>query len=314
MHPAASVIFFTTASGAGYGMLALIGILAPLGLLPTDRWFAGVALLLALGFVSVGLLSSTFHLHHPERAWRAFSQWRSSWLSREGVLALATYGPAALFAFGWIYLGRADGIWALSGVATAAMAMVTVFSTSMIYASLKTIRQWRHRLVPPLYLILAVATGAVWLLSVSASFGAAPGRLLQVALAALILAALLKLLYWRSIDQAVTASDAGTATGLGTIGAVRQLEAPHSADNWVLREMGFVIARKHSWKLRRVVGLLGFVVPLAALGASAGGAVPLLPASWLATLSVSIAVFAERWLFFADARHVVGLYYGRNSV
>ena len=309
MHPAASVIFFTTASGAGYGMLALMGILASLNRLPADRWFGGVSLTLALALVSVGLLSSTFHLGHPERAWRAFSQWRSSWLSREGVLAVVAYGPAAMFALGWIYFGELSGPW---GLAMAAMAIITIFSTSMIYASLKTIRQWHHCLVPPVYLILGVATGAVWLVAVAAGFGVLSGLLVHVALGALLLGAVIKFMYWVSIDQRAPESDAGTATGLGRIGAVRQLEAPHGADNWVMREMGFAIGRKHARKLRRIVGVLGLAVPLTCLGSITADAVPPVPAAWLATLSVSIGVVAERWLFFAEARHVVGLFYGRD--
>lgn len=73
MHPALSVIFFTTASGIGYGLLALLGVLVGLGSLPSERGFAILALLLALGFVTAGLLFSTFHLGHPERTWRAIS-------------------------------------------------------------------------------------------------------------------------------------------------------------------------------------------------------------------------------------------------
>jgi DMSO reductase anchor subunit len=116
LHPAISVIFFTTASGAGYGLLAVLGIAAPAGLLPTQSWLGLSGLGLALALISAGLLSSTFHLGHPERAWRAVSQWRSSWLSREGVVALATYVPAGLFAIGWVFLGTAGGIWALFGL------------------------------------------------------------------------------------------------------------------------------------------------------------------------------------------------------
>src|SRR5882762_5808075 len=103
MHPAFSVIFFTTASGAGYGLLALMSLLAALGRLPADRWFGLAGLGLGLVAVSVGLLSSTFHLGHPERAWRALSQWRTSWLSREGVASLATYIPAGVFGILWVF-------------------------------------------------------------------------------------------------------------------------------------------------------------------------------------------------------------------
>ena len=91
MHPALSVILFTTASGAGYGLLFLIGLLTGTAFLPESRWFVGVAFGLSLGAISFGLLASTFHLGRPERAWRALSQWRSSWLSREGIASLIVY-------------------------------------------------------------------------------------------------------------------------------------------------------------------------------------------------------------------------------
>src|SRR3546814_4853981 len=83
MHPAASVIFFTTASGAGYGLLFLLGIAGAFGLAPPDLALGLVGFTLSLGLITAGLLASTFHLGRPERAWRALSQWRSSWLPRE---------------------------------------------------------------------------------------------------------------------------------------------------------------------------------------------------------------------------------------
>src|SRR6266404_7452727 len=105
MTPAISVIFFTVSSGAGYGLLILLGIFASFGALPADRWFGFTAFALALTAITAGLLASTLHLGHPERAWRAFSQWRSSWLSREGVASLSTFPPAMVFAALWWVLG-----------------------------------------------------------------------------------------------------------------------------------------------------------------------------------------------------------------
>src|SRR5215207_728533 len=107
MHPAYSVILFTTASGAGYGLLALLGLVGFSHGVVSNFWFGLVSLFIGLGLVTIGLLSSTLHLGHPERAWRAFSQWRSSWLSREGVAAVATYVPAVLFGAVWLEIIQA---------------------------------------------------------------------------------------------------------------------------------------------------------------------------------------------------------------
>ena len=155
MHPAFSVIFFTTASGAGYGMLFLMGVLGAAGLLPADMMLGLIGLGLALALVTAGLLASTFHLGHPERAWRAVSQWRSSWLAREGVAAIATYIPAGLLGLSWVLTGNITGPWGWLGVMTAVLAAITVYCTAMIYRSLRTIHQWHNAWLTPSYLILA---------------------------------------------------------------------------------------------------------------------------------------------------------------
>ena len=311
MHPALSVIVFTTSSGAGYGLLAWLGIFAASGRLPADRLFGAVSLALALGAITVGLLSSTLHLGHPERAWRAFSQWRSSWLSREGVVAVATYVPALLFAFGWIVLGSAGGIWAIFGAVSALSAIATVACTAMVYQSLKPIQRWNNLWVLPNYLALAAMTGALWLAALASLFNAGSLLMTLAALVAIAIAAALKLAYWRHIDRTASASTAGTATGLGALGEVRLFEAPHTSDNYLMKEMGYRIARKHATKLRLIALIGGFAVPFALILATL-----ILPSS-LASLAAIVAapiatagVLVERWLFFAEAKHTVTLYYG----
>src|ERR1700753_1636990 len=151
MHPAYSVIFFTSASGGGYFLLVLLGVFGGLGVLPPDPVLGLLAFGLAFAMVTAGLLSSTFHLGHPERAWRAFSQWRSSWLSREGVASLITYPPALCFAACWWFLGAAAVPPGVRGLFAPAGGVLTVGCTAMIYASLKPIRQWHNRHTLPDY-------------------------------------------------------------------------------------------------------------------------------------------------------------------
>jgi DMSO reductase anchor subunit len=311
MHPALSVILFTTLSGAGYGLLALVGVMAPLGALPTDRVFGLAALVLALGAITIGLLASMLHLGRPERAIRAFSQWRTSWLSREGVASVATYLPAGLFGIGWVFYESTGGIAALCGLLAALGAVLTVFCTAMIYRSLKPIQRWHNRWVVPNYLALALMTGLLWLALLLQVFGR-PNRLVAVmTLLSLALAAALKLTYWRFIDRSAGVSTAGTATGLGGLGAVRLFEAPHTSENYLQKEMGFVIARKHAAKLRRLALLAAFALPfLLTLGALlVPGPAALVAAAVAASLAM-LGVVIERWLFFAEAKHTVTLYYG----
>ena len=308
MHPAYSVILFTTASGAGYGLLALLGLVGANHGQASSLGFGLTAMVVALGLVTVGLLSSTFHLGHPERAWRALSQWRSSWLSREGVAAVLTYIPALLFALVWSGLVTAPDWIRPLGLLLAAMAMVTVFTTAMIYASLKTIRAWHQPLTPPVYLAFALSTGAAVLSAIGALFGRYPDFMVYMTVVFLALTLLLKILYWRGIDIAPRSHTIGKATGLGRLGQVSQWEVPHTSRNYVQTEMGYAVARKHARKLRLIViALLLAAILLMLLSLAAH------PLSLLAALAALAAAVTERWLFFAEAQHVVTLFYGEKA-
>ena len=169
MNPAYSVILFTTASGAGYGLLALLGLMGARWGLPTSLLFAGVTLVIALGLITMGLLASTLHLGRPERAWRALSQWKTSWLSREGVAAVLTYPVAFAFGLNWSGLAPYPHAIAPLGMLTALFALTTVFTTGKIYATLTTIRAWNQPLTVPVYLFFALASGGALYLALPLS-------------------------------------------------------------------------------------------------------------------------------------------------
>ena len=152
MNPAYSVIIFTTLSGAGHGLLVLMGIFAAGQWIPVNRWFGLTGFLVAFLLILIGLLSSTYHLGHPERAWRSFSQWRSSWLSREGILSVVGFVPFLLFGLGWVIFESHSGAWRLFAMLTVIFSILTVYSTAMIYASLRTIRAWYNRHTLRVYL------------------------------------------------------------------------------------------------------------------------------------------------------------------
>jgi DMSO reductase anchor subunit len=315
MHPALSIIFFTTASGAGFALLLVLGLCVPLGLLPSSSAFGFAALAVGIALAVAGLSSSALHLGRPERAWRAFSQWRSSWLSREGVFSLFTFLPVAVFGIGWVFFGDTGGLVGLCGLLAAVLAAVTIYCTGMIYQSLKPIHQWHNSLTIPNYLALGLMSALLILdFLVRLWQPRAPG----VAISAVVLVAVawwLKEGYWRSIDASSAPSTVASATLLGSRGKVRMLEPPHTEENYLLKEMGFAIARKHRVRLRGIVRLAGFALPglLTLLALVVGGVIGLIAAG----LSVAVAglgLVAERWLFFAEAKHTVMLYYGAEVV
>src|SRR5210317_2247179 len=155
MHPAPSVILFTSLSGLGFGLLFFLG----LGMPASTGLVAFVFYAIAYAFAVGGLIFSTFHLGHPERALKAFTQWRTSWLSREGWCAVVALVLMALYGAGLVFF---DQRWTLLGIIGALFSLGTVFTTSMIYAQLKTIPRWNQLpLTPAYFLSLSIAGGAL---------------------------------------------------------------------------------------------------------------------------------------------------------
>ena len=302
MRPAFSLIVFTTLSGLGFGLAAIIG----LGLItaPTTFWwlvYNGVALAL----IGAGVVSSTMHLGHPERAWRAMTQWRSSWLSREGVLAALT----TILLFGFAVDGYMNGAPNfVLGVAVAILSLVTIWCTAMIYASLKTVARWFHPLTPFMFVGYALAGGLIAAVTMDAMANGDASVLTQPALLALLSAAVVAVLWSKQAGAEGSGSTPESATGLGALGPVRMLMPPHSEENWLQHEMGFVVARKHADTLRKISLGLAIVLPGLALLAAASSPVALV----LAALIHIAGVMVSRWLFFAEAKHTVTLYYGQR--
>ena len=290
MNPAPSVIIFSVLSGMGFGLLVYLGagIVHPYGWIAFFWWGLGYALAI------IGLMAATFHLGNPKNAIKAFSQWRTSWLSREAWAAVATLlvlAPVALS--DWLSLGWPRQI----GWLGAPLALFTVFTTSMIYTQIKAVPRWNHWINPVMFVGFALTGGAILA-------GQSFAIYLLVTLAALLL------VVWKIGDGQFNkrAQTLGTATGLDRIGTVTVFEQAHTAGNYLLREMIYVVARKHVDKLRIIAICMAAVVPVILL-------LLLPPVPWtfgLAAFSHLIGAFAARWLFFAQAEHVVGLYYGQR--
>jgi DMSO reductase anchor subunit len=289
MHPAGSVIVFTVASGLGFGLLTWLG----LGLPDVRGWAAFWYYALGFGLAGGGLLASTFHLGNPQRFLKAFSQWRSSWLSREGCLAVAALTVLGLFAIGALM----STVWQPLGYIGAVLAVLTVFATSMIYAQLKTVPRWNHWSTPVLFMLLSLGGGGLLAMQVW------PATIF------LALTGVMQLVAWLSGDGRFESrgTDIGTATGLGIRGIVRAFEPPHTGNNYLLKEMVHKVGRKHAVKLRIIAFVLMIVAPLGLLIISYD-----VPMVILAAILNATGTFAQRWLFFAEAEHVVGLYYGKR--
>ena len=321
MHPAASVILLTTLIGTGQGLfLALFTAesYAAFGLLPhVESSFLSAGALLALVLLAAGLAASFFHLGHPERAWRAAAQWRTSWLSRE-VIALPAF-MGALFIYGALHYceinprlgllpsGAPIELSAVIGSGASLLAFVLFICTAMIYASLRFLREWHSPLTVINYILL----------------GGASGFTLAAALSTLMIPELARFFAGWAVVLTVTGlisrsaslirnahlkpkSTLQTAIGIKHPRIVQKTQGAMGG-SFNTREFfhgqSAILLRQAKWAFL----LLAFVVPLLLLLANLGtpGSAPL----WVAFTVQFAGLMVERWFFFAQANHPQNLYY-----
>lgn len=295
MHPAPSVILFSVLSGAGFGLLFFLGINPD----PPTGWVAFVFFLIGYALALGGLFAAFFHLANKKNAIHSWTQWRTSWLSREAISAVTALTITGLYAALLIFLQTQVAVLGWIG---GALCLFTVFTTSMIYTQLRSIPRWNQVwATPAVFLSYALAAGA--LLS---------GRERDGAILMLVAGAV-TLWHWWAGDQRFAQAGSTIQTATQLPGAKQLFEAPHTGDNYLTREMVFQVARKHAQKLR-VFALLGVAV-IPAILLLAPFDLSLTEKHVFAGLAVLLhlaGAFTQRWLFFAEAEHVVGLYYGAH--
>lgn len=309
MKPSLAVIFLTLFSGSGFGLIA---ILAAVNDFQIDGGFnplqTALALVLGIILVTAGMISSTAHLANPKNAWRAFTRWRSSWLAREGVFAVLFY-PFAMATLGWVYFKHSDA----STIAltltnlTAVIGLTTIFCQGMIYACLRTIRQWHTPLVPANFYVLGLAVGAIILAAARIVTHEPDTTLISVALGLILAAAVMKSIYYFWIDRP-SGSTIQTATGFSG-GKVRLLDQGHTFGTFLTREFSNCATTKARIRFKIAVYTVGFAMPAIILAT----ALYISIGYWaiVAPFAALIGIGIERLLFFAEAQHVVNLYHGR---
>ncbi len=303
MHPAFSVLIFTVTAGAGYGLLGWLSaneLLVMFAMTAAQKITVGI---IAMVLISIGLSASTWHLTNPKNAWRAFSRFRTSWLSREMVFALALYPIAGLYAASLAWEWGGLTLWASLSLI---LSLVIVFVTSMIYASLKTIRQWHTPLVPTLYLLFAALSGGLAFALLLAWQGHETSSLQDFLLLLGLITASVKIGYfiWFRLPSSSTIQ---TATGFSQH-KVGLLDAGHSAPSFLNKEFMFQVEQSKLVRMRWLMFMAAFIAPGLLL---TGDGVFGLLAAWLIMMA---GLLVERWLFFAEARHVVRLLHGHQQV
>lgn len=324
MHPAFSVIFLTTLIGLGQGLFLAIytaQVYSVVELIPMtqgdDRIFYGVGSLIALGLLGLGLVASFFHLGHPERAWRAVSQWRTSWLSRE-VIALPLFmGSVFLYGLlhfmGWnpvlMRLGEliVVDLTLLMGAIATLMAFTLFLCTAMIYASIRFLQEWASPLTVLNFTLLGGASG--FTLATLFTYYAAPELVNFIGGWAIVLTLLALLTRAASLVRNRLLRPKSTPqTAIGVRhSTIRQTAQGAMGGSFNTRE--YFHGKSNGWvKLVKWTFILfTFPLPLILLALAISGPFESL---LMAAIGVQyLGLIAERWYFFAEANHPQNIYY-----
>ena len=297
MKPAWSVILFTTLAGAGQGLFLAIYF----GSRDTRFACAGAAVSCAL--LVAGLVASFFHLGRPSRGWRAATMWRTSWLSREVIVLPLTIAVVA--AFGLLaWLQRWDAAMVAGGFGVAAC-LALFLCTGMIYACLRFLQEWHTPLTPLAFLAFGCASGFLLAAALAAALQPATTRAyVAAALLAGVLAyvvRLISLLRNRALRPKSTLSSATGVRGA----PIRQISQGAMGGSYNTREFFHGRTATTVRLVRWTFLALIFPAP-AALILAAGQDTMVLAAAVVIQLA---GLLAERWYFFAEARHPQNLYY-----
>ena len=308
MHPSKSIIFFTVISGTGYGIF--IGLLFNILFIEISYSLNYKLFISLVSFLMIvlGLLSSTLHLGHPERAWRAFSQWKSSWLSREGLVSVITFFPMVLFYYFWI--NNINGYVFLL-IILCIFSLLTIFCTGQMYATLKTIPSWNNSLVTPIYIFNGITVGSLFVYSINFYFNYNIFLYEKFIIITIILNLLLKISYWILIRQK-TDTNIQTAVGIKSKN-ISFFEGPHTGKNYLTTEMINKSNNKNNNFLRLTFCILTFIIPLYMINQYSTLIVDqfILKLSMIFVFILAlVGMIIERYLFFIQSKHVVGLYYG----
>jgi DMSO reductase anchor subunit len=307
MNPALSIIIFTTLAGAAQGLAVVLAVSQLLGG-GLDNSFVARSLWVAVALLIVSLAASFFHLGRPMRAWRAAMMWRTSWMSREVIVLPIFILLVAAWAYTLSFSARPDEVTAFLPLAVIAVSALLWYCTAMIYACIRFIQEWAHPLTIVNYTVIGLASGLVLAGALAVASGQLQfaARLGAWAVAMTALAWLTRALALRRNAKLKPKSTLQSATGIKSPGIV-QKSMGMTGGAFNTREFFHHASVAAFRRMKVIFQLFAFAVPLALVGfAVASG----WSAAWLFAVPIQLAgVLAERWFFFAQARHPQNLYY-----
>lgn len=307
MNPALSIIIFTTLAGAAQGLAVVLALSQLLGA-GLDNTFVARSLWVAVALSIASLVASFFHLGRPERAWRAAMMWRTSWMSREVIVLPIFILLVGVWAGLLTFSTQPGEVTALLPLAVIAVSALLWYCTAMIYACIRFIQEWAHPLTIVNYTVIGLASGLV----LAGALGVAAGqpqfaaRVAAWAVGTTALAWLTRALALRRNARLKPKSTLQSATGIRAPGIV-QKSMGMTGGAFNTREFFHHASVAAFRRMRVIFQIFAFAIPIVLVGFAVMSEWSV---AWLLAVPIQLAgVLAERWFFFAQARHPQNLYY-----
>jgi len=312
MHPEMSLVVLTVLAGTGQGIFILLVALNTLFSSAVPSGFVMTGGILSLLLQVVGIISSTSHLGNPQRGWRAMLMIKNSWLSREVITLSMSVGAAAVYLLLSFY-GIAGAPLLIVGLAGIAANIGFYISSSMVYASVKFIREWANVYTPLNFMAFGITSGIAAGLPVLYRTNADPFIIHGVTLILTVLTVLcllMKILAYRFNANTYVSVNIKNALGINDPD-IKLIDMGSSYDHYNTKEYFHRITEKANAGTKSLVVNIAFVLPLiiwVSIALKLTGGYSLL-LSIIAAVSMTAGLVVERRLFFIHGNNIQNLYY-----
>ncbi|MCI4624333.1 MAG: dimethyl sulfoxide reductase anchor subunit [Candidatus Magnetoovum sp. WYHC-5] len=315
MHPEVSLVLLTVLSSAGQGLFILT-ILLDLIFLKTDMIpsnFFIVSVLTTLVLQITGITASTFHLGKPVRGWMAISMWKNSWLSRE-IISISLF-TACAFIYGILYKFYVPHMErTLIGLLGIGAAFSFFISSSMVYASIRFIKEWSNGFTPINFILFGITAGFALGLPILLMTNTPTDVTLTLSKTLIVMGVisfLCKSMAFKYNANIYHSIDTKSAVGINNPN-IKLMDMGTTYEHFNTKEFHYFIPTEELILKKKKVIVITFILPIMLWILTALKPLQMI-ADYISIFAVILMIrglITERFLFFAEGNHIQNLYYG----
>ncbi len=312
MHPEMSLVLLTVLAGAGQGIFILLVALDILANGTVSSGFIYTAGAVSLLLQAAGIVASTSHLGNPHRGWRAILMVASSWLSREVITLSASVGAALVYMLAYHY-GLPEELRIVAGLAGVAASIGFYISSSMVYASVKFIKEWANAYTPVNFTLFGITSGfgaGLAILYYIQPDHSLTQTINYIVIFLTLISLLTKALAYKFNSNAYVSVNIKNAVGVNNPD-IKLIDMGTSYAHYNTKEYYHPSSESNDRQMRSIVLNVAFLLPLLIWSAIAYNVFGILNPILGITAAVLMigGLLLERRIFFTQGNNIQNLYY-----